>query len=154
MPRLHNVLRVIFDVQRTRGKLQEWFSTVDDPAKVRAAQTLAGVMRKIEFLNLNAEALGPLQSPMVPIDSLTVAGLSGRIAQIEGMPAASARRGRSPLRQRMRHRLRLFLVNPFIFSRAVKADRFIEARLQATTRPTWLTNYRRLRSRIRRILTS
>ena len=151
---LHNVLRVVFDVERTRGKLQEWFSMVDDPAKVRAAQTLASVMRKIEFLNLNAEALGPLQSPIVSIDSRTVAGLSGRIAQIEGLPAASARRVGNPLQQRMRHGLRQTLVNPFILSRAIKADRFIEDRLQATTRPTWLTNYRRLRSRIRRILTS
>ena len=32
---------------------------VDDPAKVRAAQTLASVIRKIEFLNANAEYLGP-----------------------------------------------------------------------------------------------
>ena len=78
-PALHNVLRVVFDVQRTRGKLQEWFSMVEDPAKVHAAQTLASVMRKIEFLNANAGNLGSLPHP-VPIDPHAVATLSGRIA--------------------------------------------------------------------------
>ncbi len=55
---LHSLLRVIFDVERTRGKIQEWFSMVDDGASVKAAQTLASVMRKIEFLNLNAGDFG------------------------------------------------------------------------------------------------
>src|SRR5206468_2534920 len=65
---LHNVLRTIFDVRRTRGKIQEWFSMVEDPAKARAAQILACTMRKIEFLNVNAEDLGPLHGALAPVD--------------------------------------------------------------------------------------
>jgi GT2 family glycosyltransferase/glycosyltransferase involved in cell wall biosynthesis len=148
---LHNVLRVVFDVQRTRGKLQEWFSMVDDPAKVRAAQTLVSVIRKIEFLNLNAADVGPLRNRM-PIDSRAVASLSGRIAGIGGMPAHTAARFRSPLQQGMKQGLRRFLVNPFILSRVLKADRFIEARLQSSSRLAWLANYRRVRSRIRSLV--
>jgi glycosyltransferase involved in cell wall biosynthesis len=34
-----SVLRIIFDIQRTRGKLREWYTTVDDAVPVRAAQT-------------------------------------------------------------------------------------------------------------------
>ena len=41
---LHSILRVVFDVERTRGKLQEWFSIGRRPgARSKAAQTLASV---------------------------------------------------------------------------------------------------------------
>jgi GT2 family glycosyltransferase/glycosyltransferase involved in cell wall biosynthesis len=146
---LHNVLRVIFDVERTRGKLREWFSMVEDPARVHAAQTLASVMRKIEFLNADAEALGPMRNMMAPIDSQAVASLSGRIAEIGGMPAAATAPPSGPVERRMKRGLRRLLVNPFVFSRVVKADRFIEARLQSSSRHTWLANYRRVRRRLR-----
>ena len=147
---LHNVLRVVFDVQRTRGKLQEWYSMVDDPAKVRAAQTLASVIRKIEFLNANAGSLGALPHG-VPIDPRAVATLSGRIAAIDGMPAPAAAPTRSPLTRGWAG-LRRFLATPFIFGRVVKADRFIEAHLQSASRHAWLTNYRRARRRIRSLV--
>ena len=146
---LHNLLRVVFDVQRTRGKLQEWYAMVDNPAKVRAAQTLASVTRKIEFLNANAGSLGALPHAM-PIDPRAVATLSGRIAAIDGMPAAAPTR--SPLTRGLRQGLRRFLATPFIFGRVIKADRFIEAHLQSASRHAWLTNYRRARRRIRSLV--
>jgi hypothetical protein len=147
---LHNVLRVIFDVERTRGKLREWYSTVEDPARVGAAQTLASVLRKIEFLNANAEALGPVSSAL-PLDRQAVASLSGRIAQIGGLPAASVAQQAGPLR-RVKRGVRRILVTPFIFSRAVKADRFIEARLQSSSQDALLAKYRRLRKRLRSVV--
>jgi GT2 family glycosyltransferase/glycosyltransferase involved in cell wall biosynthesis len=130
---LHNVLRVIFDVERTRGKVQEWFATVDDPAKLRAAQTLAGVRRKLEFLNLDGASLGTLQNMVAPLDSQPAAGIIG---------------GRS-LIQRSRQRLRRVLAKPSILSRLLAVDRFVEARLQSTATPDWLATYRRVRRRIR-----
>ena len=147
---LHNVLRVVFDVERTRGKLQEWFSMVDDPAHVRAAQTLASVLRKIEFLDSHADALGPLQHATSGIDRRSVAELSGRLSGIEGMAMPPPIRG--PVQQRMRQGLRRLFVQPVVFARLLKADRFIEARLQSSRRAVWLTNYRRVRSRIRRLV--
>ena len=72
--------------------------------ELRAAQTLASVLRKIEFLNTNAEALGPVSSAL-PLDAQAVASLSGRIAQIwkaaDGQPATERPR-RRPVRQALR----------------------------------------------------
>lgn len=133
---LHNVLRVIFDVQRTRGKLQEWFSTVDDAAKVGAAQTLAAVTRKIEFLNLDAEQFEPLQNMLGPVGNQSVAGI----------------RGRRSLVQRLRQPLRRIVAHPSILSRLLAVDRFVDARLQSTAPPDWMAKYRRVRSRIRRLV--
>ena len=144
---LHNVLRVIFDVQRTRGKIQEWFSMVANSTHAEAAQTLACVMRKIEFLNIDAEALGPLPAAVMPIDRGAVSHLSERLATMDGMGALIHERSTGPVR-RLRHRLRRLIVNPYVLARARKADRFIEARFQSW-RPDWLENYRRVRRRIR-----
>ena len=46
---LNSVLRVVFDVERTRGKVEEWYRGVEDRDKVEAAQRLLGLMRKLEF---------------------------------------------------------------------------------------------------------
>ena len=43
---LHNLFGVLFDVERTRGKIDEWFSMVDDARIAKAAQALACVLRK------------------------------------------------------------------------------------------------------------
>ena len=143
---LNNVLRLVFDVERTRGKLQEWFSTVDDPVKVRTAQTLASVIRKIEFLSGDHPVA--LQGLVAPFDSRAVAGLSGRLAEIPGLSVRMTSHRSVPAR--VRRRVRRLISVPAILSRLVAADRFIESRLQSVTRASWLTNYRRVRSRIRR----
>jgi GT2 family glycosyltransferase len=132
---LHNVLRVVFDVQRTRGKLQEWYSTVDDPSKVRAAQILAAVTRKIEFLSIDGDHLGTLQTVVAPFGGHTGAG-----------------GGRRPLVQNTRRRLRRIVTSPSILSRLITIDRLIEARLQSAGTPDWIAGYRRVRSRIRRLV--
>ena len=134
---LDNVLRVIFDVERTRGKLREWYSMVDDPMKLRAAQTLAGATRKIEFLNLDPTRLGALQRVVAPIGSQLI-------------DSACVRR---TIGQRAQQRLRRVLTHPSILSPLLTIDRFIESRLQSTERPSWIANYRRARRRIRIMLT-
>ncbi|HVH28018.1 MAG TPA: glycosyltransferase [Vicinamibacterales bacterium] len=133
---LGRVLRVIFDVQRTRGKLQEWFSSVDDAEKTRAAQTLAGVRRKIEFLNLDAGPLGTLPTIVAPPD---------------GRAAADARAS-LPLTRRARQRLRQVIVSPSILPRLIAVDRLVEARLQSAATPDWVAKYRSVRRRIRALL--
>ena len=143
---LNNVLRLVFDVERTRGKLQEWFSTVDDRVKVRTAQTLASVIRKIE--SLSGDHPVALQGLVAPFDSRAVAGLSGRLAEIPGLSVRMTSHRSVPAR--VRRRVRRLISVPAILSRLVAADRFIESRLQSVTRASWLTNYRRVRSRIRR----
>ena len=118
-PALNNVLRVVFEVQRIRGKLREWFSMVDDPAKVRTAQTLASVIRKIEFLS--GEHPDALQSVVAPFDSRAVAGLSQRLAGIPGLSATGSLGG--SVHQRVRQRIRRLVSIPQILSRLVAADR-------------------------------
>jgi GT2 family glycosyltransferase/glycosyltransferase involved in cell wall biosynthesis len=140
---LHNVLRVIFDVERTRGKVQEWFSAVDDPAKVRAAQSLGSILRKIEFLNLNA---GPLAGTMASIDSQVIVSLRQKIAELEG--AASNPEGLSPARRRLRRAIRQVVASPTVLGRLLAADRYVQARLQTA----WLERYQRVRSGIRKAL--
>jgi glycosyltransferase involved in cell wall biosynthesis len=144
-PALHNVLRVIFDVERTRGKVQEWFSTVDDPPKVRAAQSLGSILRKIEFLNLSAGPLG-LPGTMPSIDSQIIASLRKKIAELEG--AASGVEGLSPARRHLRLAVRRLLTSPSVLGRLRAADRFVQARLQTA----WLERYQRARSGLRKVL--
>jgi GT2 family glycosyltransferase/glycosyltransferase involved in cell wall biosynthesis len=144
---LHNVLRVIFDVERTRGKVREWFSGVDDPATVRAAQSLGSILRKIEFLNLNAGPLG-LPGTMSPIDTQIIASLRQKIAELEDAGAASSLEGLSPARRQVRRAVRRIVASPVILGRLLAADRFVQARLQTA----WLERYQRVRSRIRNVL--
>jgi GT2 family glycosyltransferase/glycosyltransferase involved in cell wall biosynthesis len=132
---LQNVLRVIFDVERTRGKIQEWFSTVDDPAKRRAAQTLASVRRKVEFLNLNGEHLGAFRDVVEPL---------GARENGLGVP--------SPLVEGTRKRLFRAAMSPPVLARMIAADRFMEATLQSSAKPVWLARYRQVRKRIRQLM--
>jgi GT2 family glycosyltransferase/glycosyltransferase involved in cell wall biosynthesis len=144
---LGSVLKVIFDVQRTRGKVQEWFSTVDDPAKAAAAQSLAGLLRKIEFFDRGGAAAlpGPLG-----FDNPVTTTLKERLNALAAAPAAATKRG--PIRQRIRQVLRRLAGNPVVFQRLLAADRQIQARLRAPARRAWLERYQRIRSRIRRVL--
>jgi GT2 family glycosyltransferase/glycosyltransferase involved in cell wall biosynthesis len=148
-PSLHNVLRVIFDVQRTRGKVQEWFSTVDDPAKISAAQSLASVLRKIEFLTFDAGQIG-LPGATAPLDGHVLASLRARIQELE---AATCNRGGQRFRRgTMKHGLRRLIAQANIVPRLLTADRFLQARLQASAHRNWLEYYNRVRRRIRSLL--
>ena len=148
---LHNLFGVLFDVERTRGKIDEWFSMVDDVRIAKAAQVLACVLRKIEFLSASTDAFGPLPGA-ASVDSRMLTGLSRRLAQIEGLPpTAAARLGRS-VRPGVRQRLRRAIMTPAVIARAIEADRFIQARLQASQRTAWLTGYRRVRRRLRNLV--
>jgi len=145
---LHNLFGVLFDVERTRGKIDEWFSMVDDARVAKAAQALACVLRKIEFLSVGADSFGPLTGA-ARVDSRTLEGLSRRLAQIEGLPQAAASRLDRSAGRGVRQRLRRAIMTPAVIARALEADRFIQARLEASQRTAWLTGYRRVRRRLR-----
>jgi GT2 family glycosyltransferase/glycosyltransferase involved in cell wall biosynthesis len=140
---LHNVLRTIFDVHRTRGKVQEWYAGVADPASMRAAQALATVRRKVEFFRLASTEGGPLQRTMGSFDDRIVADLASRL-----LPPAATASTPATLQSRAVRSLRRLLIRPAVTMPLLRADRYIQGRLQS--REALLHRYRRLRSRIRR----
>jgi GT2 family glycosyltransferase len=129
---LHNVLRIIFDVERTRGKVREWFAGVDDEGRLRAAQTIATVRRKIELFRLEG----------IEIALPSVAS-----------PLRDPGRGTSHGRQFVRRALRRLVANRFILPGLVTADRFLEAQVQRPGRVTWIQRYRTIRNKLRHVLT-
>jgi len=142
---LQGVLRVIFDVERTRGKVREWYATVDDQAAVGAAQSLASVLRKLECFGLQ-DAGSPLHRTIGSLDQSFVAGLSARMLGRE----AQVPSGATGLRARASRSVGRVLARPALVAGLVRADRYIQARLQP--REEWLNRYRRLRARIRQRL--
>jgi GT2 family glycosyltransferase/glycosyltransferase involved in cell wall biosynthesis len=143
---LHNVLRVIFDVERTRGKVQEWYAGVRDTDSMRTAQTLAAVMRKIDFLTRPGYVPGMVHSTMAGFDARVLAELRERVATVSGQPEARSAVARSS------RALRQLVARPAIISRLVQLDRSIVARLRKPERERWLKWYSNLRSRARSAL--
>ena len=138
---LHRVLRAIFDVERTRGKVREWYAGVDDPGGMSAAQSLGTVMRKIEFLT-GASGPGVLGGPIAGLDAELLAGLTPR----RDRPQSGGRREGASSAAR---RLRALVARPAVLTRLVRLDRAIVAHLQPPERERWLKYYSDLRTRVR-----
>jgi GT2 family glycosyltransferase/glycosyltransferase involved in cell wall biosynthesis len=133
-PALHSVLRVIFDVERTRGKVEEWFAGVDDRPRMRAAQVAATVRRKMELFNADGADIA--------LPGVALPGVA--------LPFASGGRGSSPARSRLMKRVvRRLVGDPRILQRLIAADQLVQNRLRAAGRHTWLARYRRFRERLR-----
>jgi len=143
---LDNVLGVIFDVERTRGKVREWYAGVDDSQAMQAAQSLGAVLRKVDFLTRAAAEPGMLHQPMAAFDAGVIAGLRARMTG--GNPAAAAAAG--SVRTRASRSVRRLAGHPAVVHRLIDVDRRIQAYLQA--RQSWLDRYRRVRGRIRNAL--
>ena len=142
---LDNVLRVIFDVARTRGKVQEWYAGVDDPQAMHAAQSLGAVMRKIDFLTRPGDLPAMLQTTMAGFDAGVLAELTRRVGSVPGHAGgASAERPSRALRQLVAH--------PAVVSRLLRLDRSIVRRLQRPERERWMKWYSTLRNRARSAL--
>jgi hypothetical protein len=144
---LDNVLRVVFDVERTRGKVAEWYAMVEDPAKVRAAQIYAAVLRKMEFLGPRVQEASSLPAQ---VGGDIIASLQARIALLEG--SASTGASRQNAAWRVVRPLRQFIAGPVVRPRLLAVDRFVQAHLQASGRPRLLERYRRIRGRVRHLL--
>ena len=137
---LNNVLRVIFDVARTRGKVEEWCDGVQNPSAIRAMQVYAAMLRKVEFLSQLSEVSGP------SLDRGLLSGFTARAA------APGARRtAAAPVRQQALELLRRTLLRPSVFRRLMRVDGALQARLDERGGP-WLERYRRLRRGVGRRL--
>jgi glycosyltransferase involved in cell wall biosynthesis len=141
---LHRVLTVIFDTQRTRGKVEEWYRAVGDREKVDTAKILLGCLRKLEFLGTDGTELRRLE-PGLSWVSHEVKGLTAQAAALE-----------NELGTRVRPRARAFVRRMLLRGTIVRALRDADRRLQATLhrrrRLGWLAAYQRIRTRLKRLL--
>ncbi len=142
---LANVYATVFDVERSRGMLEEWCAGSEAAALQGAAQTLAAVTRKVAFLTTDGAQTLPGGGPL---DAATVAALRGRLATLPGMPSERVSAPSGGVRQVAKQWLR----RPGVIRRLVAADRFVEQHLQGRRSRRWLTGYRELRWRVRTLL--
>jgi len=133
---LNVVLGIIFEVERTRGKVDEWYHGVDR-GKIEVAQRLVACMRKLEFYAAHPAEIKTLQSTIGWLNHDVVGGLRSRIADLErqlGLPGSRGGNGRLD-----RAAMRV----------ARKVDLLIQQQLG---RSTWLGQYQSVRGRLKRIL--
>ena len=107
---LHGVLGLIFDIARTRGKIEGWYSSVTNPDAVAAAKRLIATMRKLEFFSTHQSEIRRLEGTISWLSTDVVGGLKRRIADLE-----------RPLGLRG-GRLRLRKLDPAAFRVAKKVD--------------------------------
>ena len=134
---LDSVVGLIFEVERTRGKVQEWYKDVKNPATVEAAKRLIGCMRKLEFFANRPAEIKRLQETISWLDTSELGSLRNRIAELEGqlrMPGAGSR-----LRRIDRTAWRV----------ARKVDLIIQQQLG---RRGWLGHYQSFRHRLIRLM--
>jgi GT2 family glycosyltransferase/glycosyltransferase involved in cell wall biosynthesis len=141
---LNSVLGVIFDVQRTRGKVQEWYAAVQDREKVETAKTLLGCLRKLEFLGTDGTELRRLE-PGVSWLSHEVRGLKAQADALQNELGTSVRSGARALVRRV-------FLRRDVFRALQNADRRVQAALHRRQRLGWLAAYLRIRSRLKRLL--
>ena len=150
--RLQTILMHVFEVQRTRGKIEEWYRDVLDPAKVEAAKTVHSALRKIEFLGRDLGDLERVKDSLGWLDSETVRELRERVRRLEHEFSAVLGRRAGGLGRRLRQR-----AIPPRLSQAIVPPLFaLDARVRAfLTRRGWfgtLDRYGRLRTTLRRLL--
>jgi GT2 family glycosyltransferase/glycosyltransferase involved in cell wall biosynthesis len=151
---LHAVLGVIFDVQRTRGKVHEWYAGVEDHRKVDAAKTLLGSARKLDFLTSNSMALARLQGSIAELNSDVVTDLRTRVLELERELGTDSLR-RPGIREaaggRVKSLLRGAILRKTMFSRLRAADAYLQEALKGRNDGR-LAQYQRVRARLRRML--
>ncbi|HXH07157.1 MAG TPA: glycosyltransferase [Vicinamibacterales bacterium] len=135
-PALHRLFETIFDVERTRGKLEEWFSGAGDEKRLRAAQVLGAVRRKMEFLARDAG---------LP----ALAGAFDRRLAAGALPHTVGSAPDDSRRLRLAGRL---IGSPSLRMRLLGLDRFIQTRLRVAAPPGWLDRYMHVRARVRDFL--
>ena len=120
---LDGVLAVVFDVQRTRGKVEEWYASVHDRERVDIAKRVIGCVRKLEFFSAQPAELEKMRGTLAWLSNDVVWNLRNRVADLErqlgrnGRPGflrldraawRAARRADSFIQQQLSGRGRLF----------------------------------------------
>ena len=135
---LHGVLGLIFDVERTRGKIEAWYGSVENRDTVDAAKRLMATMRKLEFFSAHHAEIRKLEGTISWLNTDVVAGLKRRVADLErqlGLPGG---------------RLRLRRLDPAAYRVARKVDLLIQQQLSGRT--NLLDQYQAVRGRLKRLI--
>jgi glycosyltransferase involved in cell wall biosynthesis len=83
-PRLLDAaLTVVFDAERTRGKVHEWYADVHDARKIELAETLLSCVRRLEFLSPAPEEIRQLSGSARWLETHVVGDLESRVADLE-----------------------------------------------------------------------
>jgi hypothetical protein len=90
---LEGVLAVVFDVQRTRGKVDEWYASVQDRERVDAAKRVIGCVRKLEFFSAQPTELERMRGTVAWLSNDVVWNLRNRVADLERQLGRNGRLG-------------------------------------------------------------
>jgi hypothetical protein len=145
---LETLYAAVFDLARTRGKVDEWYAGVESAEKREAAKNLVGCIRKLDFLSRHADGMGTLD--LAPSATGVIDELRGKLEGLEGEA------GTSWVRPATERPARGFLgIVPRTVRQRVAmplraADLALQARLHGRRR--WLTAYLQIRNRLRRVV--
>ena len=145
----NRVLDVMFDAERTRGKVTEWYANVSDPASVDAARTVLTTLRKLERLETRWAGASRRE--------LSLAGdpaLQDEVRAVEqqlGTPLVRVPGRSAALRAGAVGLLRRVLLRRTVFLQLRALDARLVQRLRGRPGP-WLSGYMRARNRVRRLL--
>jgi glycosyltransferase involved in cell wall biosynthesis len=152
---LHAVLGVIFDVERTRGKVHEWYAGVEAPDTIDAAKTLLGCMRKLDFLTANPSELARLRTSANPLAGEVAVDLRARVTELERELGIGRLRRPGPSDAAaggaVKSLLRRAVFRRSVASRLRAADFYLQEALKRRGGPQ-LAQYQRIRNGLRRLL--
>jgi len=131
---LDSILATIFDIQRTRGKVEEWYSSVEDRRVVESAKRLIATVRKLEFLSATPAEVKKLRGTIAWLDQEVVADLKRRVGELTQQLGTTAPHQPTV---RLRHA---------IVQTLRRADLLIQRNLRDRNR--LLTRYQRARGRL------
>jgi GT2 family glycosyltransferase/glycosyltransferase involved in cell wall biosynthesis len=136
---LNGILTVIFDTARTRGKVEEWYSGVEDRERIDAAKALIGCVRKLEFLSAQPAELEKLRGTLNWMSFHVVGGLRQRVTDLEQQLGLTSN-----------GRTRFLGLKPTAWRMARKTDLFIQQQL--STHERWLSQYQAMRVGLKRLI--
>jgi GT2 family glycosyltransferase len=138
----------IFDLARTRGKVEEWFANVENAATPEVARTLAGCIRKLEFLSKHRNGIRTIHAAAV--ETAAMEDLRTKLQALEREAGSSWVR---PSGARPGDTF-LHLVPSSVRQRVAMPLRAVDLALQAHlhSRPRWLNLYLAMRNQLRRVV--
>ena len=136
---LNGVFAVVFDVERTRGKVEGWYAGVADRTTVDVAKQFFSCNRKLEFFSATPGEVQKLRGTIAWLDGDVAGGLKRRVRELENQLALNGY-SRSNRLQRT------------LLGVAKRADFFMQQQLGSHGEGRWLDPYRSVRGKLKRFV--